>query len=79
MGDVPLYTHSTLLIGALPRIQEQPLHRNVQRFRVGHVFKAHGLLYHSTLGLRIIKKGVTPNTVDLTARGGLEYPHAGPH
>jgi len=26
----------------------------VQRFRVGLVFKAHELLYHSTLGLRVI-------------------------
>ena len=30
--------------------------RNVQRFRGGLVFKAHGLLYHSTLGLRVIKR-----------------------
>ena len=29
---------------------------DVQRFRGGLVFKAHGLLYHSTLGLRVIKK-----------------------
>ena len=29
---------------------------NVQRFRGGLVFKAHGLLYHSTLSLRVIKK-----------------------
>ena len=28
---------------------------NVQRFRGGLVFKAHRLLYHSTLGLRVIK------------------------
>jgi len=28
----------------------------VQQFRGGLVFKAHGLLYHSTLGLRLIKK-----------------------
>ena len=27
----------------------------VQRFRGRLVFKAHGLLYHSTLGLRVIK------------------------
>ena len=27
-----------------------------QRFRGGLVFKAHRLLYHSTLGLRVIKK-----------------------
>ena len=29
---------------------------NVQWFRGGLVFKAHRLLYHSTLGLRVIKK-----------------------
>jgi len=28
----------------------------VQRFRGGLVFKAHRHLYHSTLGLRVIKK-----------------------
>jgi len=28
----------------------------VQQFRGGLVFKAHGLLYHSTLGLRVTKK-----------------------
>jgi len=28
----------------------------VQRFRGGLVFKAYRLLYHSTLGLRVIKK-----------------------
>ena len=30
--------------------------RNVKRFRGGLVFEAHRLLYHSTLGLRVIKK-----------------------
>jgi len=30
--------------------------RNVKRFRGGLVFKAHKLVYHSTLGLRVIKK-----------------------
>ena len=30
--------------------------RNVKRFQGGLVFKAHRLLYHSTLGLRVIKK-----------------------
>ena len=29
---------------------------NVQRFRGGLVVKAHRLVYHSTLGLRVIKK-----------------------
>ena len=41
---------------AMSSIQEQLLHRNVQRFRGGLVFKAHRLLYHSTLGVRVIKK-----------------------
>ena len=31
-------------------------HRNVQRFRGGLVFKAHRLLCHSILGLRVIQK-----------------------
>jgi len=35
---------------------EQLLRRNVKRFRGGLVIKAHRRLYHSTLGLRVIKK-----------------------
>jgi len=34
----------------------QLLSRNVQRFRGGLVFQAHRLLYHSTLGLKVMKK-----------------------
>ena len=34
-------------------------HINVQRFREGIVFKAHGLLHLSTLGLRVTKKKTT--------------------
>jgi len=30
--------------------------RNVKRFRGGLIFEAHRLLYHSTPGLRVIKK-----------------------
>ena len=37
-------------------LPEQPLSKTVKRFRGGLVFKAHRLLYHSTLGLRVIKK-----------------------
>ena len=40
----------------LQPIQEQLFYRNVKRFRGGLVFKAYRLLYHSTLGLRVIKK-----------------------
>ena len=32
------------------------LHKNVQLFRGGLIFNARRLLYHSTLGLRFIKK-----------------------
>jgi len=38
------------------------LHRSVKRFRGGLVFKAHRLLYHSTPGLRVIKKKKMMNT-----------------
>ena len=37
-------------------ILEQLLRRNVNRFRGGLVFKAHRLVYDSTLGLRVVKK-----------------------
>ena len=38
-------------------MSEVPLYsRNVQRFQGGLVFKAHRLLYHATLGFRVIKK-----------------------
>ena len=36
--------------------QEQVLRRNVRRVRGGLAFKAHRLLYHSTLGSRVIKR-----------------------
>jgi len=35
---------------------DQLLYRNVQLLQGGLVFKAHRLLYHSTLGLRVMKK-----------------------
>jgi len=38
------------------QVMSQPSRLNVQRFRGGLVVKAHRLLYHSTLGLRVIKK-----------------------
>ena len=46
---------------------EQLLRRNVKRFRGGLVFKAHRLLYHSTLGLRV-KKKVTCSRVSRKSR-----------
>jgi len=43
------------------------LRRNVKRFRGGPVFKAHRLVYHSILGLRVIIKGT--EEAHLLARG----------
>ena len=40
-------------------IKQRLLIRNVQWFRGGLVFKAHGLLYHSTVGPRVMKKKKT--------------------
>ena len=37
-------------------ISKQLLSRNMERFREGLVFKAHRILYHSTLGWRVMKK-----------------------
>jgi len=42
--------------GALISTGEQLLCRNVNRFRGGLVFKAHRLVYRSTLGSRVTKK-----------------------
>jgi len=49
---------SQLASGALTsaRVGIQLLRRNVKRFRGGLIFKAHRLVYHSTLGWRVIKK-----------------------
>jgi len=52
----PEYLQLFKVDGAGFRVEEQVPCRNVQRFRGGLVIKAHGLLYHSTLGLRLIKK-----------------------
>ena len=41
--------------GAHPRHRGRQ-HRDVDWFRGGLVFKAHRLLYHSTLGSRVIKR-----------------------
>ena len=46
-------------------ISEQLLCRNVKRFRGGLVFKARRLVYHSTLGWKVMKKKRQPS------RGGL--------
>ena len=69
--------------GAHPQL----LQRNVQRFRGGLVFKAHRLVYHATLGLRVIQRerGARPGrgcTRDACASAGARdtgsrAPHAG--
>ena len=45
-----------MLWDAVWSIEKRPLRRNVKRFQAGLVSKAHSLLYHSTLGSRVIKK-----------------------
>ena len=42
----------------------------MQRFRGGLVFKAHRLFYHSTLGLRVIKKEEAEERTSATAAAG---------
>ena len=51
------------------------LHRNVQRFRGGLVFKAHRRLYHSLLGLRVIKKKDLATNSTFCAMPGLDVCH----
>jgi len=62
------------LVGSSHRhhVQPEPRTLNVKRFRGGLVFKAHGLLHHSTLGLRAIKK---KRRYTLNVRAGITSPH----
>ena len=50
--------------------------RNAKRFRGGLVFKAHRLLYHSTLGSNVMKSKITPGAD--RAQGGYSCAEAGP-
>ena len=65
-------------------LAEQLLHRNVRRFRDGLVFKAHRRVYHSALGLRVIKKkkkgkgGETPARGEMRSRRWLRSSPAPP-
>ena len=44
-------------VGVAPLLRNPPaVWRDVNRFRRGLIFKAYRLVYHSTIGLRIIKK-----------------------
>jgi hypothetical protein len=70
MSEVPLDASSPPRLnpsaqraGTGQSIQEQLLRRIVKRFRGGLVFKAHRLLFHSTLGPRVIKKKKTYGAV----------------
>ena len=57
-----LYSQKDFTQGCIPRRSDvgdtayQLFQKKLQRFRGGLVFKAHRLLYHSTLGSRVIKK-----------------------
>jgi len=55
---------------------QQLLYINVQRFRGGLVFKAHRLVYHSTLGVRVIKKKKR-DTIALSTHPMIRDPPAG--
>jgi len=61
----------------LPTLDQLP-QRNVQRSRGGLAFKAHRLLYHSTRGLRVIKKkrGCIPRNEGGASRGPGVPPHS---
>jgi len=50
--------------------EEVTVHRNVKRFRGGLVFKAHRLMYHSTLGSRVIKKKKMLSKKHVVCTGG---------
>ena len=57
LKEQPLYRYQEqLLHRKKEHHSEHLLHKNVWRFRGGLVFKAHRRLYHSTLGLKVIKK-----------------------
>ena len=49
------------------------LSRNVQQFRGGLVFKAHKLLYRSTLGSRVIEKKMKLTPVEYLAPTRLTW------
>ena len=53
------------------QVADLGLSRNAKRFRGGLVFKAHRLLHHSTLGLRVKKKkkGCVETDAGLPKRG----------
>jgi len=62
MGEIPLYRHSP---------EESHMHGTLRgRLQGGLVFKAHRLFYHSTLGLRVIKKRKKKKKDRLQTRGG---------
>jgi len=62
------------------QFREQLLRRNVKRYRGGLVFKARRLLYHSTLGLRVINsrhRGVNGSHPRITSLTSSHTPNEG--
>ena len=57
----------------------QRARRNVQRFREGLVFKAHRLLYHSTLGVRVIEKKKRGSSLTAPRTAPAHFPQNAPH
>ena len=67
-----MYTlHALTIFYRAHHILEQDLlRRNVQRFQGGLACKAHRLIYHSTLGLRVVKEKGFRLRGDLIERNG---------
>ena len=64
-------TDNTILVSAARYPSSTgPRSRNVKRFRGGLVVKAHRLVYHATLGVRVIKKKKRdPAAAEVSIRG----------
>jgi len=78
----PLVRHAALGVAGSQRhagieqFKNNSFTENVQRFRGGHICKAHRLLYHSTLGLRVITKKKRRSEQALLLTGALALPTA---
>ena len=70
MSEMPLFCSSNRRASASYFLREQLLSRNVEQFRGGLVSKAHKLLYHSTLGLRVIKNKKKKYLSEASGEGG---------
>ena len=72
--EQPRFSRTELEIGCGAPNLYALLPRNVKRFRGGLVFKAHRLVYHSTLDWRVIKKNLYARASSLISLQVLEGP-----